>query len=75
MMFHCRGGVGAERFDTMTVVINWVENGTAPESITASRIEQGEVTRTRPLYPDPKVARYNGSGSTDIAASFARSNP
>ena len=75
MMFHCRGGVGAERFDAMTVVIDWVENGTAPESITASRIEQGEVTRTRPLCPYPKVARYNGSGSTDIAASFACRNP
>src|SRR5688572_32734942 len=29
-MFHCRGGVGTDRFDAMTALINWVENGVAP---------------------------------------------
>ena len=74
-MFHCRGGVGADRFDAMTAVIDWVERGVLPQRLTATRMEDGRVTRTRPLCPYPQVARYGGSGSVDAAASFACSDP
>ena len=74
-MFHCRGGVGTDRFDAMTTLINWVENGTAPDSIPAARVEGDQVKRTRPLCPYPRVARYKGSGSVDDAASFVCSDP
>lgn len=74
-MFHCRGGVGTDRFDAMSALINWVENGTAPQSLPAARVEQGQVTRTRPLCPYPQVARYNGTGSADDAASFTCRDP
>ena len=70
-MFHCRGGVGADQFDAMTALINWVENGAAPATLTASRVEHSKVVRTRPLCPYPQVARHLGSGSIDEAASFA----
>ena len=70
-MFHCRGGVGADQFDAMTALINWVENGAAPATLTASRVEQGKLVRTRPLCPYPQVASHLGSGSIDEAASFA----
>jgi hypothetical protein len=69
-MFHCRGGLGADRLDAMTALINWVENGTAPASITASQVDKGKLVRTRPLCPYPQVARYSGSGSPDDAANF-----
>jgi feruloyl esterase len=74
-MFHCRGGVGPDRLDAMTAVINWVENGVAPASITASQVAEGKFVRTRPLCPYPKVARYSGSGSPDDAANFACKAP
>jgi hypothetical protein len=74
-MFHCRGGVGTDRFDPLTALINWVENGAAPLTLTASRVEQGKVVRTRPLCPYPQVARHSGSGSIDEAANFACRNP
>jgi feruloyl esterase len=74
-MFHCRGGVGADRFDALTAVIDWVERGVLPQSLTATRVEDGQVTRTRPLCPYPQVARYGGSGSVDAAASFACADP
>jgi hypothetical protein len=74
-MFHCRGGVGPDRFDALTAVIDWVERGVTPQSLTATRVEDGRVTRTRPLCPYPQVARYGGSGSVDAAASFACSDP
>jgi hypothetical protein len=74
-MFHCRGGVGTDRFDAMTTLINWVEGGIAPDSIPAARVEQDQVKRTRPLCPYPRVARHKGSGSTDDGASFACADP
>ncbi|WP_163602736.1 tannase/feruloyl esterase family alpha/beta hydrolase, partial [Klebsiella pneumoniae] len=55
-MFHCRGGLGTDRFDAMTALINWVEGGRAPASLNAARVEQGRVVRTRPLCPYPQVA-------------------
>jgi hypothetical protein len=74
-MFHCRGGVGTDRFDAMTTLINWVEGGAAPDSIRAARVEGEQVKRTRPLCPYPRVARYKGSGKIDDAASFACGEP
>ena len=74
-MFHCRGGVGPDRLDALTALINWVENGTAPASITAAQVDEGKLVRTRPLCPYPQVARYSGSGSPDDAASFACKAP
>jgi feruloyl esterase len=70
-VFHCRGGVGPDRLDAMTALVNWVENGTAPASIVARQMRDGKAVRTRPLCPYPQVARYAGSGSVDDAASFA----
>ncbi len=74
-MFHCSGGLGTDQFDVMTPLVNWVEGGAAPDSIAAARVEQGQVTRTRPLCPYPQVARYSGSGSIDDARSFACAPP
>ncbi len=74
-MFHCRGGPGTDRFDLMTPLINWVEGGVAPEQVPASRVEDGQVVRTRPLCPYPQVARYDGSGSIDEAENFACVTP
>jgi feruloyl esterase len=41
----------------------------------ASKLEDGEVVRTRPLCPYPQVARWSGTGSTDDAANFACVRP
>ncbi len=69
-MAHCAGGIGPDLQDSMTAMINWVEKGKAPDSIVASRMENKQVVRTRPLCPYPKVARYSGQGSIDDAANF-----
>jgi feruloyl esterase len=83
-MGHCGGGSGATVFgnsgtlppdasadrDLLMALDRWVESGTAPDRIVASRVSGGAVVRTRPLCPYPKKAVYGGSGSTDDAASF-----
>jgi Tannase and feruloyl esterase len=70
-MAHCGGGIGPDRHDPMTAMINWVEKGKAPDSIRASREVSDQVVRTRPLCPYPQVARYSGQGSIDDAANFS----
>jgi feruloyl esterase len=69
-MAHCNGGTGPDLHDPMTAIINWVEQGRAPDSIVANRVVNNQVVRTRPLCPYPKVARYTGQGSIDDAANF-----
>jgi hypothetical protein len=69
-MAHCGGGIGPDRNDAVTAVIDWVEKKKAPDSIVASKVTNGAVVRTRPLCPYPQVARYEGQGSIDEAANF-----
>jgi feruloyl esterase len=69
-MGHCGGGIGTDRFDSMTAMINWVERGKAPDVLQASRAVNGQVVRSRPLCPYPQEARYSGQGSVDDAANF-----
>jgi feruloyl esterase len=69
-MGHCGGGIGPDRHDSVTAMIDWVEKGKAPDSMVASRVVNNQVVRTRPLCAYPKVARYAGQGSIDDAASF-----
>jgi feruloyl esterase len=69
-MGHCGGGIGTDRFDSMTAMINWVEKSKAPDVLQASRAVNGQVVRSRPLCPYPQEARYSGQGSVDDAANF-----
>lgn len=70
-MGHCSGGPGPSSFDALGALDKWVAQGTAPDRIVASHSSAGTVDRTRPLCPYPQVARWNGAGSIDAAASFA----
>ena len=68
----------------LTSLVAWVEQGTAPESVIATARGVGNAaganadvpstwspTRTRPLCPYPKVAKYKGSGDIELADSFS----
>ncbi|MEO8058385.1 MAG: tannase/feruloyl esterase family alpha/beta hydrolase [Burkholderiales bacterium] len=83
-MTHCSGGVTTDQFDMLTPLVAWVEQGQAPDSVTASARGVGNAaganvdipttwspTRSRPLCPYPKVAKYKGSGDIELAASFS----
>lgn len=82
-MYHCSGGPGPNSFgnagdppvldaqhDVLMALERWVERGAAPEQIVASHVKEGQVTRTRPLCPYPKRARYKGTGDTNRAENF-----
>src|SRR5207247_7943581 len=70
-MGHCIGGPGPDSFDMVPALEAWVERGTPPQLVLASKILDGRVTRTRPLCPFPQQARYKGTGSLDEAANFS----
>jgi feruloyl esterase len=74
-MGHCGGGEGPNAFDKVAALERWVEQGKAPDALTASRITGGKVDRTRPLCPYPQVAKHKGVGSIDDAASFRCAAP
>jgi pimeloyl-ACP methyl ester carboxylesterase len=87
-MNHCSGGPSTDQFDMLTPLVNWVEKGQAPDSVTATARGAGNAggvntdvpaswapNRTRPLCPYPQVARYNGTGSVDDAANFTCGAP
>jgi hypothetical protein len=83
-MGHCSGGPATDQFDGLGALVRWVEDGQAPDQITARARGAGNPggvnadlpagwapDRSRPLCPWPQVARYLGSGSLERADSFA----
>lgn len=72
-MNHCSGGPATDSFDMLPQLVDWVERGTAPASVTARASNPGYfnvAARTRPLCPYPQQARYTGSGDINDAANF-----
>jgi hypothetical protein len=75
-MGHCGAGPGTTLFDAFTPLVNWVENGIAPDSIVATAPPGTPWPgRIRPLCPYPKQARYIGSGDINDAANFVCEMP
>lgn len=72
-MAHCSGGPATDTFDTLQAMVDWVEKGTAPDSVAAKATSANAYfpNRTRPLCPYPKFAKYKGSGNVEDAASFS----
>ena len=86
-MQHCDNGPGPDSFGQVgkmtsddpqhsidAALEQWVEKGTAPTMITASKYVSDDLqhaTMTRPLCPYPQVAKYKGTGDTNEAVNFA----
>jgi feruloyl esterase len=74
-MEHCRGGEGPNVLDTQYALEAWIEQGTAPAQIAATKFVNDNssegVALTRPLCPYPQQAHYIGHGDANEASSFA----
>jgi feruloyl esterase len=68
-MGHCGGGERTlDRFDMVSAIVDWVEQGRAPERVVATGASvPGE---SRPLCPFPAHAQYAGSGDAKDAKSY-----
>ena len=89
-MQHCEGGPGPDSFgqsgtlasddpqhSVAAALEQWVEKGTAPSAIIASKYsgdDKQHPKMTRPLCPYPQAAKYKGSGDANDAANFVCSN-
>jgi Tannase and feruloyl esterase len=68
-MGHCSGGSATlDQFDLLSKVVDWVENGKAPESVVATG--RAFPDRSRPLCAYPKHAQYKGEGDPEKAENF-----
>lgn len=74
---HCSGGPSTSQFDMLNVLVDWVENGKAPDRIIARASPASTLTNveSRPLCPHPQYARYDGTGDPKVAASFVCVSP
>jgi pimeloyl-ACP methyl ester carboxylesterase len=68
-MNHCASGPATDQFDGLAALVDWVEQGRAPQAIPA-RGTQALPGVSRPLCAWPTVARYQG-GDPKEAGSFA----
>ncbi len=69
-VLHCSGGPGADQVDMVRLIRNWVEKDQAPERVILEKKEKGKTVMTRPVYPYPKVAVYDGKGDPNKESSF-----
>jgi len=84
-MGHCSGNISTDTFDMLTPMVNWIENGVAPEEIVATGnrfpasvgayVGAGNTSRSRPLCAYPKTLRYSGSGDINQASSYVCVSP
>jgi len=69
-VLHCEGGPGPSEVNWLELVREWVENGNAPERVVVSKTEDGNVKLTRPVFPYPRKAVYDGTGDPNKESSF-----
>jgi feruloyl esterase len=93
-MGHCGGGAGPNAVgsvfglpapsrdadhDLISALARWVEQGVAPEQITATKYEGDDpakaVVSQRPWCAYPAVARFTGQGDRNSAASYSCAGP
>ena len=68
---HCGGGPSTSSINPLSAVVQWVEQGGAPERIVGTAPASTPWPgRTRPLCPFPKTAQYVGTGSIESEANF-----
>jgi feruloyl esterase len=84
---HCSGGPGPDAFggsgdwssadparNLRAALVEWVENGTAPGPVIATKYDGPEPNRralvTRPVCAHPQQAKYRGTGDPSSAATF-----
>jgi feruloyl esterase len=74
-MGHCRGGPGPDTWDKLAPLVDWVENGVAPEYLVATHATDGVIDNQRRICAYPEQAVYCGpSGGENDPANWVESN-
>jgi feruloyl esterase len=67
-MSHTTGGKALDVFDPVTAIYEWVEKNSEPEELIATGA--AFPGRVRSICSYPKISKYKGNGSADIANNF-----
>ena len=74
-MDHCRGGPGPDTWDRLAPLVDWVENGKAPDSLVATHSTGGTVDNERKICAYPQRAVYTGpAGGENNRANWVQGN-
>lgn len=74
-MGHCGGGPGPNTWDKLPALVDWVEQGKAPDSITATHSSNGSIDNERLLCPYPQQSIFTGpAGGADNPANWKAEN-
>ncbi len=74
-MGHCAGGPGPNTWDKLPALVDWVEQGRAPDALVATHSRNGQVDNERLLCPYPQEAVYTGpAGGADDPANWKAEN-
>ncbi len=72
---HCGGGPGPNRWDRLEKLVDWVENGNAPDFVVATHSTDGVVDNERRICAYPELAIYTGPvGGENDPANWVESN-
>ncbi len=75
-LYHCSGGEGATKFDVLSELMAWVEQGKAPEALTLKPDNTTQAATSsassRPVYPYPDVARRVDDAAASQAGAYRR---
>ena len=77
-VYHCGGGPTPATADYLTPLMTWQEQGLAPNRIVtsfAASPTDPTITRTRPAFPYPSIAKYTGSGNPNDQANWVQAPP
>lgn len=69
-VLHCGGGPGPDQADWLELIRTWVEEGTAPERVILTKVEDDSIIMTRPVFPYPEKAIWDGKGDPNSEESF-----
>ena len=74
-MGHCAGDPGPNSWDKLSPLVDWVENGVAPASVTAAHRTNGEIDNERLVCSFPQQAVYSGpAGGQNDAVNWIAEN-
>lgn len=69
-VLHCGGGEGPSDADLLAILHDWVENSKPPERVVFTKKVLDQVVMSRPVYPYPQEAIYDGKGNPNIESSY-----
>ena len=74
-LYHCGGGEGATSVDVLTPLMQWVEQGRAPDALVASRADSTATRSSRPIFAFPATSAMEPGMDPGLPTSWRAGPP